>query len=203
MTVFAQWLDTYFAGFDRAILQFYHAMAELIGWLATPVLWLISFVGNEGIGLIILGVILLFFKKTRKSGWCVLFALLFGMLINNETIKPLVQRLRPYNSGIPEYIEWWKYVGAMEVSQFSFPSGHTTSAVASMLALGLTCKKKWVWWSGIAFVVLTGMSRNYFMVHYPTDIIGGAVSGTLGGILAVLFIGVIYKYIVPRFKKKN
>lgn len=203
MTVFAQWLDTYFAGFDRAILQFYHVMAEAIGWIATPILWLVSFVGNEGIGLILLGVLLLFFKKTRKSGWCVLFALLFGMLINNETIKPLVQRLRPYNSGVPEYIEWWKYVGAMEVSQFSFPSGHTTSAVASMLALGLTCKKKWVWWSGAAFVVLTGMSRNYFMVHYPTDIIGGAVSGTLGGILAVLFIGAIYKYVIPRFKKKN
>lgn len=201
MTAFAQWLDTYFAGFDRAILQFYHGMAEVMGGIATPILWLISFLGEEGIGLIILGIVLLCFKQTRKSGWCILVALLFGTLITNELVKPLVQRLRPFKSGVQEYVEWWQYVGAMEVGQFSFPSGHTTSAVAAMFALAVTQRKKWVWWPAMAFIVLTGMSRNYFMVHYPTDIIGGAISGAIAAALAIWLVTVVYKYIVPKFKK--
>ena len=67
-TAFAQCLDTYCAGFDRTILAFYHGMAERMGSIATPILWFISFLGDEGIWLIILGIILLCFKKTRKSG---------------------------------------------------------------------------------------------------------------------------------------
>ena len=105
MTVFAKWLDTYCAGFDRAILQFYHGMAEIMGGISTPILWFISFLGEEGIGLILLGVILLCFKQTRKSGWTVLVALLIGTLITNETIKPLVLRLRPFQSGVQAYVD--------------------------------------------------------------------------------------------------
>lgn len=201
MSAFAQWLDTYCAGFDRVILQFYHGMAEVMGSIATPILWFISFLGEEGIGLIILGAILLCFKKTRKSGWTVLIALLIGTLITNETVKPLVLRLRPFRSGVQEYVEWWQFVGAMEVGQYSFPSGHTTSAVAAMFALAVTLRKKWVWWPAMAFIVLTGMSRNYFMVHYPTDIIGGAVAGGIAAVLAIWLVGAVYQYIVPRFKK--
>ena len=201
MTAFAQWLDTYCTGFDRAILQFYHGIAEVMGGIATPILWFISFLGEEGIGLIILGIILLCFKKTRKSGWTVLVALLIGTLITNETVKPLVLRLRPFQSGVQEYVDWWQFVGAMEVGQYSFPSGHTTSAVAAMLALAVTLRKKWVWCPAMAFIVLTGMSRNYFMVHYPTDIIGGAISGMIAAVLAMWLVNAIYQHIVPRFKK--
>lgn len=201
MTVFAQWLDTHCAGFDRAILQFYHGMAEIMEGIATPILWFISFLGEAGIGLIILGAVMLCFKKTRKSGWTVLIALLFGTLLTNETIKPLVLRLRPFQSGVQEYVDWWQFVGAMEVGQYSFPSGHTTSAVAAMLALAVTLRKKWIWCPAMVFIVLTGMSRNYFMVHYPTDIIGGAVSGAIAAALAIWLVGAVYQYIVPRFKK--
>ena len=89
----------------------------------------------------------------------------------------------------------------MEVGQYSFPSGHTTSAVAAMLALAVTQRKKLVWWPALAFVVLTGMSRNYFMVHYPTDIIGGAVSGLIAGTLAIWLMEAIYRYVIPKFKR--
>ena len=199
MSIFAQWLDTYFAGFDRAILAFYHEMAEMIGVIATPILKVISIIGDDGIGLIILGLILLFFKQTRKSGFAVLIALLIGTLITNETIKPLVQRIRPFNSGVAEYVEWWKFVGAMEVGQFSFPSGHTTSAMAVMMALGFTQQKRWVWLVSAAFVMLTGMSRNYFMVHYPTDIVVGAIAGAVAGILAALLV----KHIANEWSKRS
>ena len=42
MTGFAQWLDTVFAGFDKALLGMYHALAEAAGGLATPFLKLFS-----------------------------------------------------------------------------------------------------------------------------------------------------------------
>ena len=40
----------------------------------------------------------------------------------------------------------------------------------------------------IPYVALMAASRNYFMVHYPTDVIAGAVVGTIGGIIAYLIV---------------
>lgn len=132
MTGFAQWLDTAFAGFDGAFLGMYHDLAEAAGLFATPFLKLFSWAGEDGIFLIILSVVLLIFKKTRKSGFAMLVALLIGDILCNEVIKDIVQRARPFHHTGTDFYEWWQYVGAMEVGRFSFPSGHTTCAMAVM-----------------------------------------------------------------------
>ena len=131
-----------------------------------------------------MGAILLVFPKTRKAGFAVLLGVAFGGLITNQTIKPLVLRYRPFQTW-EEYRLWWEAVGGLEVGEFSFPSGHTTSAMAGITALVISHRKKWMPLSFI-FVVLMGMSRNYLMVHYPTDIIGGVISGGVAAILAVI-----------------
>ena len=132
MTGFAQWLDTAFVGFDKAFLGMYHALAEAAGVVATPFLKLFSWAGDDGIFLIILTVVLLFFRKTRKSGFAMLVALLIGDVLCNTVIKDIVQRARPFHHTEEAFYEWWQYVGAMEVGQYSFPSGHTTCAMAVM-----------------------------------------------------------------------
>ena len=66
------------------------------------------------------------------------FSVALASLITNVTVKPLVARHRPYASGVSDYVEWWKYVGGHTHSEYSFPSGHTTSAMAAMLAKGMT-----------------------------------------------------------------
>lgn len=200
MTVCAQWLDTTFAGFDMALLGMYHALAEAAGVVATPFLKLFSWAGEDGIFLIVLSAILLLSQKTRRSGFAMLAALLIGDVLCNTVIKDIVQRARPFHHAESVFYEWWQYVGAMEVGKFSFPSGHTTCAMAVMGALSITGDRKWLWFT-IPFVVFTGMSRNYFMVHYPTDVLMGVIVGAVAAGLGVLLIDAFVKYILPKLKK--
>jgi membrane-associated phospholipid phosphatase len=65
-----------------------------------------------------------------------------------------------------------------------FPSGHTTIAfsVAAILALHVGSRRGWKMALvpfGLAAIV--GFARLYVGVHYPTDVVGGALAGVAGG----------------------
>lgn len=183
---FAKWLDVAFAGFDGAILEFYHRLAEWCGTLLTPFMYLITITGNKALFLILLSLALVLFSKTRKTGFCMLLAILCGALMTNVLLKETICRLRPYVAS-DLFREFWTFVGAHAESEFSFPSGHTTAAAAAATGLWLVRGKKYLAIS-IPYVALMAASRNYFMVHYPTDVIAGAIVGTIGGIIAYLIV---------------
>lgn len=137
-----------------------------------------SKLGNSGMLFIVAGVVLLFFKKTRRAGVASLMALLIGFLITNLTLKPLVARPRP----------WLDVEGLInlvgESAYRSFPSGHSTSAFAFSFAMLFGAPNKWLKWSSMVVAVLMGLSRLYVGVHYPTDVLGGILVGLLSGWLA-------------------
>ena len=193
MSAFAIWLDTFFAAFDGALLNFWHNVAttDFGKYFFTAFMKFISFTGEEGAMFITIGIILLLFKKTRKAGVGVLLAVAFGGLITNLTLKHTIARIRPFNSGNELYKEFWEFVGATKVGETSFPSGHTTTAMAGTLALCLTRGKKYIPVC-LIYVTLTGISRNYLMVHYPTDIIGGVLAGALAAILGFFATKLIF-----------
>jgi undecaprenyl-diphosphatase len=197
---FAKWLDTAFAGFDGAILEFYHLLAEWCGAILTPIMHLITMTGNKALALILLSLVLLFFAKTRKTGLCMLLAILCGALMTNVILKETICRIRPYAAS-DLFREFWTFVGAHAESEFSFPSGHTTAAAAAATGLWLTRGKKYLAIS-IPYVALMAASRNYFMVHYPTDVIAGAVVGTLGGIIAYFITLGIYRVLQNKAERK-
>lgn len=126
--------------------------------------------GNSGILSIITGVVLLFFKKTRKCGFAILLALLGGLLIVNWTIKPIVARPRPC-SFYPEFLTL-----VSKPSEYSFPSGHTVSAFAAAVPLFKYHKKAGI--VAIVLAALMGLSRLYVFVHFPTDVFMGFVIGS-------------------------
>jgi Membrane-associated phospholipid phosphatase len=136
-----------------------------------PIMHFFTLIGEAGIVWIVLGLLLLLHPKTRKGGFFMLLCLLAGFLLNNILIKNLIQRPRPYVT-IPALIS---AVG--EVSEWSFPSGHTCSSFTCATALALSFGKK----GALAFIpaLLISLSRIYVGVHYPSDIICGALLGAL------------------------
>ena len=136
----------------------------------------ITHLGDGGIFWIILTVILLCFRKTRKAGICSVIALLGSVIICNLIIKNLVARTRPY-----EMIEGLTCI-VKRASDYSFPSGHTSASFASAVAMTGNIKKRY---SVVLLIVaaLIAFSRLYIGIHYPTDVLGGLVLGVLLGLL--------------------
>jgi len=88
-------------------------------------------------------------------------------------LKNTVKRLRP------EFTLYNINVLFDPVSTFSFPSGHATAAFASAYILSKSFpKQKMIWY---ILAVLISFSRIYLGKHYPGDVIGGAVLGSVIG----------------------
>lgn len=62
-------------------------------------------------------------------------------------------------------------------SGYSFPSGHSQSAVGTFGATACVMKNKWIKWTAVAIAVLVPISRMYVGVHTPWDVlVGSAIS---------------------------
>lgn len=59
---------------------------------------------------------------------------------------------------------------------YSFPSGHTTNAVATFGSVAVSAKHRWTRYLSIALAVLVGLSRMYVGVHTPQDVVVGALT---------------------------
>lgn len=129
--------------------------------------------GNFGFIWIVLAVVLLFIKKYRRCGTMMLLAMAVGFIFGNLLLKNLIARPRPcwIDSSVRLLID--------NPTDFSFPSGHTISSVAAATAIFINSKKAGL----IAFlpVALIAFSRMYLFVHFPTDILAGAVIGAMSG----------------------
>ncbi|MCD7746745.1 MAG: phosphatase PAP2 family protein [Firmicutes bacterium] len=156
------------------------------------VLSTVTHLGDAGIFWIILSIVLLFPKKTRRVGITMGISLIIGLLICNLAIKPLVARIRPY-----DLLGTTPYIISAE-SDYSFPSGHATACFECATAIFIYSKK----WGAAAYVLaaVVGFSRLYLFVHYPSDVICGAILGVIDGILAALIVKFIYKKLGERKK---
>lgn len=136
---------------------------------------LVTHLGDGGWFWIALAVVLLIPKNTRKYGVAVALALIFDLILCNVTIKPLVQRVRPYD--IRQGIEL--LISAPH--DYSFPSGHTAASFAAAGALLFMKAKGRI--PALILAVIIGLSRLYLYVHYPSDVVCGAILGLVCGFL--------------------
>lgn len=179
-------IDRIFYQFDTAVFQFF---ASIQNSFLTIVAKLFTSFGDQAfiIPMVILGIGMLFFKRTRKFGLALVFAILIGTILTNVIIKPTVLRIRPYNTLQDVDFYWQAYLGAGSLSEsdYSFPSGHTTGAFEMAVAVFLVYwseGKKKLAWIFPALALCTMGSRIYLMVHYPTDVIAGMIVGIVAGI---------------------
>lgn len=138
----------------------------------TPILKVITTLGNGGAIWIALTVLLLIIPRTRKVGCMAALALIGTLLINNMLLKNLVARTRPY-----EVIEGLTYIVRTPVD-YSFPSGHAgcSFAVACIMFRRLPGRYGV---PALVLAILISLSRLYVGVHYPSDVLFGVISGVV------------------------
>ena len=94
-------------------------------------------------------------------------------------LKSTVKRLRPYLSSRNVY-----YRLILAQSLFSFPSGHTGTAICMSTIFALRYPSKpYIYLPMYAWSILIAYGRVYFGLHYPVDILGGAGVGLLSSVL--------------------
>lgn len=176
--------------------------AQIILWIQEHVvcdglnapMLLISKMGNAGWFWILLGIFLLLWgirnRKFARYGLALLLCLGTTALVCNVALKPMVGRIRPYDLlGFSILVP--------PLADFSFPSGHTSSSFAAATAIYAMNRR----WGTVAYVfaVLMGISRLYLGVHFPTDVLAGAVIGFVMAKLTLLCLHSINN----SFKLKN
>ena len=145
-------------------------------WL-TPVMKAVTFLGDSGWFWIVLALALCCFRPTRRAGVAAAIALLLSLLVNNICLKPLIDRIRPY-----ELVEGLICL-VSPPGDASFPSGHAGASFAAGAAMVPYLRRR----GGVCLLGLAGLnalSRLYVGVHFPTDVAAGVLIGLLLGFIA-------------------
>ncbi len=149
--------------------QFLQSLQAIRSPFLDEVMRIASLLGEKGLFGICVGLLLLIFAKTRRTGFQVLMSMLLAFIFANLIVKNIVGRVRPYDA--------YAFLEPLvrKPSDSSFPSGHTTNVFAAATAIFLEHKRTGI----VALVIasLVSFSRLYNCVHYPTDVLAGIVVG--------------------------
>lgn len=104
-------------------------------------------------------------------------ALLLGYLGTNLLLKNLVMRPRPFDA-IPQL------QALVHAGGWSFPSGHSTSSMAAGVVMFRQLPRP-IGALALILAILICLSRLYVGVHYPTDVLCGALIGILAALCAI------------------
>lgn len=107
--------------------------------------------------------------KYRKQGIIIIFTIAMAALIGSALLKPMAARPRPcwIDTGIRLLVDSPK--------DYSFPSGHASSCAAAAYILMKTNRK--FGFAAVFFAAAVIFSRLYLFVHFPSDVLAGAILG--------------------------
>ncbi len=153
-------------------------IVKIIQLMRNPILdwffYIVTQIGDQYFFIAIVAIIYWTVNKKYAHKFAFTFMLTAGV---NTGIKEIIQRVRPfYNDGVSVEDRW--------ITQgYSFPSGHSQAAgVLGYLSYDVSKKlsKKWIWYVGLAVLILVPLSRIYLGQHYLSDVVvGAALSFTL------------------------
>ena len=132
-----------------------------------------------------------FLTWTRK--WQMIPLVIFialAVTVTDQTsvhlFKEVFERLRPCHE--PELQGLVHIVNNKCGGQFGFVSSHAANSFGIAMLLSMIVRRKWFWALMFTWAALVSYSRVYLGVHYPADILGGAMLGVLcGWLLFMLF----------------
>lgn len=132
----------------------------------------ITSAGNTGTIWLLMAVPMLLNSIVRNKGIKLVLSLLLTGFMGEIVIKRLVGRMRPSKEIDQENLLIKKPI------TYSFPSGHTSSSFAAAVTISLNFP---LTFAILAFALAGAIafSRLYLRVHYPSDILAGAVLGVI------------------------
>ena len=141
---------------------------------------------DHGLIWLVTGAVLLLGRKTRRTGWMLLLSVALIYIVGDTILKELVMRPRPFV----------RFEDAALLipppSGSSFPSGHTSSSFAALSVLYARLPASRV--PASVFALLIAFSRVYLFVHFPFDVLTGAL---LGIACAALVLSIFRKTTPP------
>lgn len=164
-----------FNAFDERVDRF---LEPTRNW--KPTIWLFNFaavLGDFGLLWHIVGIVRAI-ADTSRVRQAIILSSLMGVesLLVNQGVKPFFRRTRPTIKGDERF-------RIRKPRTSSFPSGHASSAFfAAVLLSGWSTWPAIVMWFVFALIITT--SRTAVRIHHATDILVGAIIGTLMGLLA-------------------
>ena len=145
-------------------------------FLNRVILTVMNITGSYGQLWIILAVLLLFFKKTRKAGFTILISYAMVFVVGQYGLKDLIARPRPC------HMDETVALLVSRPSSFSCPSTHSAWAFAAAASIFAWHKKFGIAIGVVALIVAFG--RLYLFVHFPTDVLFGIALGILFALVA-------------------
>jgi undecaprenyl-diphosphatase len=131
----------------------------------------------------------LIIRKYRLKTIWIVFAIVVLIILSDQlanVLKDGVKRFRPCKD--PEIGHLVHLVNNYCRSSYGFVSGHAANSFALATFVSLLFRKKWITLIMILWAVLVSYSRIYLGVHYPGDVIGGALLGS--GLAVLVYWGV-------------
>lgn len=160
---------------DFSILD---ALQKIHNPVLDVILAIFTAMGEYGAFWVILTIVMLCIKKTRDVGKTSFVVLFMEFFISEKFLKHLIARDRPFV--VRDWVELSPYI--LKPHGYSCPSGHTCTSFSVATVIFLYNKKLGIAAYAVACVI--GFSRNYFYVHFPSDVLLGALEGILLGIIA-------------------
>lgn len=164
--------------FDRRAFRAINRLPTMpaLDWL----MWTVTHLGSAWAGMAALGVAIVT-RQLRFGLVAALGLMTMGLIIG--VAKALTQRQRPFSQ-----LREVRVIG-LRPADLSYPSGHTTMAfnLATLLSLGLPLSLP-ARLGLYAVASAVGYSRLHLGVHYPLDVLSGAVLGTGWGLVWVAYL---------------
>lgn len=163
---------------------------------ADTIMKAVTHLGDMGIFWIMIIFVLFLSQKYKKTAFIMALTIALGLIITNLILKNSVHRIRPFHAIeelfplIPKPKDW------------SFPSGHATSSIGCGIAMLRNLPKKYGI-SGFTIGILIAVSRIYLGVHYTTDIVAGALIGTVSAFSSEKIVNKADKIISEKRKSKK
>ncbi len=136
-------------------------------------------------------------KSQKWESWITVLTLIVLIVlcdqISNEVFKHGFERLRPTHD--PDLKSIVKIVRGYRGGNFGFVSGHATNTMGLAVFTSLLFRNKYYSLFILIWSLVIGYSRIYLGVHYPGDVLGGMILGSIFG----FGIYKLYTLIIPRF----